>query len=229
MKKDLTRRQFVALGALALAGCATSEPEPAAEPTHEEPAEQEPMPTEEPEPTPTESAGKTGALVLVFSRAGENYNVGVVGRGNTAVIADLLAEQTGADLFELEPAVAYPEDYDECCDVALEEKNEGARPELVALPDLSSYETVFLGFPCWWGDIPMPVYTAIEALDWNGKTICPFNTHEGSGESGMFSTLEAVCEGATVTDGLTVRGQDAQNDREGTRAEVDAWLSELGM
>ncbi|MCR4871340.1 MAG: hypothetical protein K5859_08595, partial [Atopobiaceae bacterium] len=89
--------------------------------------------------------------------------------------------------------------------------------------------TIFFGFPCWWGDLPMPVYTAIEALDWNGKTICPFNTHEGSGEAGMFSTLEAVCEGATVTDGLTVRGQDAQNDREGTQSKVDAWLSELGM
>lgn len=226
-KKDLTRRQFVALGTLALAGCATSEPEPAAEPAPEEPAESEP--TAEPEPTPTESAGNTGALALVFSRAGENYNVGVVDRGNTAIIADILVERTGADLFELEPAVAYPEGYDECCDLALAEKNEGARPELVVLPDLTSYETVFLGFPCWWGDIPMPVYTAIEALDWNGKTICPFNTHEGSGESGMFSTLEAVCEGATVTSGLTVRGQDAQNDREGTQAEVDSWLSELGM
>ena len=225
--KNLTRRQFVALGTLALAGCATSEPEPAAEPTTEETVE--PEPTTELEPTPAESAGNTGTLVLVFSRAGENYNVGVVERGNTAIIADILVERTGADLFELEPAAAYPEDYDECCDLALAEKNEGARPELVALPDLTTYNTIFLGFPCWWGDIPMPVYTAIEALDWNGKTICPFNTHEGSGESGMFSTLEAVCEGATVTDGLTVRGQDAQNDREGTRAEVDAWLSELGM
>ena len=101
--------------------------------------------------------------------------------------------------------------------------------KLAALPDLAPYSTIFFGFPCWWGDLPMPVYTAIEALDWNGKTICPFNTHEGSGEAGMFSTLEAVCGGATVTAGLTVRGQDAQNDREGTQAEVDSWLAELGM
>ena len=125
-KKDLTRRQFVALGTLALAGCATSEPEPAAEPAPEETVEPEPttepMPTEEPEPTPAESAGNTGTLVLVFSRAGENYNVGVVERGNTAIIADILVERTGADLFELEPAAAYPEDYDECCDLALAEK-----------------------------------------------------------------------------------------------------------
>ena len=225
--KDLTRRQFLALGALALAGCSTSETEPVEETEADEaPAEPETSAEPSPEPAPADAAS---TLVLVFSRAGDNYNVGVVERGNTAVIADMLAERTGADLFELEPVVAYPEDYDECCDVALEEKNAGARPELVALPDLAAYDRVFFGFPVWWGDIPMPVYTAIEALDWNGKVICPFNTHEGSGEAGMFATLAQVCAGATVTEGLTVRGQDAQNDREGTQAAVDAWLAGLGL
>lgn len=88
------------------------------------------------------------------------------------------------------------------------------RPELKALPDLAAYDTIFFGFPVWWGDIPMPVYTAIEALDWTGKTIAPFNTHEGSGSAGMFETLARVCAGATVLDGLTVQGSTAQNQRD---------------
>ena len=232
----ISRRAFIeaAGAAILLAGCSSQqqEPEPAEQPAEPETApvaEPEPEPEPEPESEPTTAGSPSGMLVLYFSRADENYNVGVIEEGNTAVIAKMIASRTGADLFELVPVEPYPEDYEECCDVALDEKNRGARPELVALPDLSSYSTIFLGFPCWWGDLPMPVYTAIEALDWNGKTICPFNTHEGSGEAGMFSTLEAVCEGATLTDGLTMRGQDAQNDREGTQAEVDNWLSELGM
>ena len=226
----ITRRAFIeaAGAALLLAGCSSQqEPEPEAETPAEPEAAPEQEPASEPEPEATPEGAST--LVLYFSRADENYNVGVIDEGNTAVIAKMIASRTGADLFELVPVEPYPESYQECCDVALDEKNRGARPELVALPDLAPYSTIFFGFPCWWGDLPMPVYTAIEALDWNGKTICPFNTHEGSGEAGMFSTLEAVCEGATVTAGLTVRGQDAQNDREGTQAEVDAWLTELGM
>ncbi|MBQ3338009.1 MAG: hypothetical protein IJG82_00180 [Atopobiaceae bacterium] len=226
-EKNLTRRELLALGALTLAGCSSQQQEP--EPEEQPAAEPEPESEPSPEPEPTGAGSPSGTLVLYFSRADENYNVGVISEGNTAVIAKMIASRTGADLFELVPVEPYPEGYQECCDVALDEKNRGARPELAALPDLAPYSTIFFGFPCWWGDLPMPVYTAIEALDWNGKTICPFNTHEGSGEAGMFSTLEAVCDGATVTAGLTVRGQDAQNDREGTQAEVDSWLSELGM
>jgi len=220
----LSRRQFLALSALALAGCSSQQQDAAPETPAEQPEEPEVQPDAAPDP---EIPATAGALVLYFSRADENYNVGVIDEGNTAVMAKMIAQRIGADLFELVPVEPYPESYQECCDVALDEKNAGARPQLEALPDLTPYSTVFLGFPCWWGDIPMPVYTAIEALGWNGKTICPFNTHEGSGDAGMFSTLETVCQGATVADGLTIRGQDAQNDREGTQAEVDTWISGL--
>ena len=234
-----SRRVFLKMAAtggaaLLLAACGGGSGQPAADESEGEAAEPE-APTAEPEaatePAPADadqSSGTAGALVLFFSRAGENYNVGVVDEGNTAVMAKMIAERTGADLFELVPVEAYPEGYDDCCDVTLDEKNAGARPEVEALPDVSGYDTIYLGFPCWWGDLPMPVYTALEALDFGGKTICPFNTHEGSGEAGMFSTVAAVCAGAAVTEGLTVRGQDAQNDREGTQAKVDTWLSELG-
>ena len=224
----LTRRTFIeaAAATLALAGCSQQDaaPEPEPEPEQDAPAE----PEAEPEPEPDAPASESGALVLYFSRADENYNVGVIEEGNTAVIAKMIAERTGADLFELVPKEPYPESYDECCDVALEEKNRGARPELEALPDLTSYGTVFLGFPCWWGDLPMCVYTAIEALTWEGKTIHPFNTHEGSGESGMFSTLAVTCTGSSVTEGLTMTGSTAQNEREEAASQVEAWLAGLG-
>ena len=165
--------------------------------------------------------------MLVFSRAGENYGVGTVEVGNTMVLAQMIAEKIGADLFEIERATPYPEGYDACCDEALEEQRASARPELAVLPDISGYETVYFGFPCWWGDLPMPVYTAVEALDWNGKTISPFNTHAGSGEAGMFSTLASKCSGATVTDGLTMSGETAQNDRPSAESGVDSWLASL--
>ncbi|MEE0026605.1 MAG: flavodoxin [Atopobiaceae bacterium] len=167
------------------------------------------------------------SLVLVFSRADENYGVGTVEVGNTMVLAQMIAEKTGADLFEIERSTAYPASYDACCDEALEEQRADARPELKAMPDIADYDTVYFGFPCWWGDLPMPVYTAIEALDWSGKTISPFNTHAGSGESGMFSTLADKCTGATVTSGLTLSGETAQNNRVEAAAGVDSWLSSL--
>ena len=163
--------------------------------------------------------------MLVFSRAGENYGVGTVEVGNTMVLAQMIAEKTGAELFELERATPYSESYDACCDEAMDEKNADARPELKALPDVSGYDTVYFGFPCWWGDMPMPVYTAIEALDWSGKEIRPFNTHAGSGDAGMFDTLASKCSGATVTDGLTIAGTTAQNDRDAAESQVETWLA----
>ena len=169
----------------------------------------------------------SASLVLVFSRAGENYGVGAVEVGNTMVLARMIAEKTGADLLEIERAEPYPEAYNACCDEALEEKNSSARPELATMPDLSGYDAVYLGFPCWWGDMPMPVYTAIEALDWNGKTIYPFNTHAGSGAAGMFGTVARICAGATVTSGLTMAGTTAQNDRDAAESQVDDWLASL--
>lgn len=173
------------------------------------------------------AASKSGSLVLVFSRADENYVVGTIEVGNTMVLAQMIAEKTGADLFEIERVTAYPAGYDDCCDEALEEQRAGARPELKALPDITGYDTIYFGFPCWWGDLPMPVYTAVEALDWNGKTISPFNTHEGSGESGMFSTLASKCAGATVTAGLTMTGETAQNNRSEAESQIDSWLASL--
>lgn len=169
-------------------------------------------------------AAAANAIVIYFSRAGENYGVGVVEQGNTAVLAEMVAARTGSELFEISPIIAYPEGYDECCDVALEEKNAGARPAYVGDVDLASYKTVYLGYPIWWGDLPMCVYTFLEAHDWAGKDILPFCTHAGSGVSGTDRNIANTCAGATVGSPLATAGTTAQNDRETAESDVAAWL-----
>ena len=171
-----------------------------------------------------------GALVTYFSHAGENYNVGVVEEGNTAKLAKVIAEQTGADLFEIVPVVDYPQSYDECLEVATAEQREGARPEYVGdVENWEQYDTVFIGYPIWWGEIPNIVYTFMEKHDFAGKTVIPFNTHEGSGQSHSQRDIENALPDATVLQGLAVRGATAQNDADATAKAVSDWLSGLGM
>lgn len=171
-----------------------------------------------------------GALVTYFSHAGENYNVGVIEEGNTAKLAKVIAEQTGADLFEIVPVVDYPQSYDECLEVATAEQREGARPEYVGdVENWEQYDTVFIGYPIWWGEIPNIVYTFMENHDFAGKTVIPFNTHEGSGQSHSQRDIENALPDATVLQGLAVRGATAQNDADATAKAVSDWLSGLGM
>ena len=170
-------------------------------------------------------------LVIYFSRTGEQYNVGVIDKGNTAIVAEMIAEMTGADLFEVLPIDDhYPMTYNELTEVASEEKNADARPEYQGeLPDLSGYSTIFVGAPVWWGDWPMIMYTVFENNDFSGKPLVPFSTHEGSGLSGFDKKLEKACPDATVADGLGIRGADAQNDQEKVKEAVSEWLSKLGF
>ena len=171
-----------------------------------------------------------GALVTYFSHAGENYNVGVVEEGNTAKLAKVIAEQTGAELFEIVPVVDYPQSYDECLEVATAEQREGARPEYVGdIENWDQYDTVFIGYPIWWGEIPNIVYTFMESHDFAGKTVIPFNTHEGSGQSHSQRDIVNTLPDATVLQGLAVRGATAQNDADATAKAVTDWLSGLGM
>lgn len=177
---------------------------------------------EEPQATPSGDQ-----LILVFSRAGENYGVGNVEVGNTMVVAQMIQEKTGAELIEIEPVNPYPVNYDETTELAKTEQDENARPAISTLPDLSGYKTVFLGFPIWWGDAPMPFYTAVEGIDWNGKTVAPFCTHAGSQDAGLFQKLKSICKGADVLSGLSIQGTTAQNDRSEAEADVDEWLASL--
>ena len=149
-------------------------------------------------------------LVIYFSRSGENYFGGElknIEKGNTEVIAEYIQEFTSCDLFKVEPAVAYPDDYMKCIDVAQKEQQEDARPELKdALADISEYDTIYIGFPNWWGTLPMPMWTQLEQLDFAGKAVKPFVTHEGSGFGSAQRDLKKLCEGADIKKGLSVQG-----------------------
>ena len=173
----------------------------------------------------------SGALVVYFSRTGEQYTVGVIDKGNTAIVAEMIAEETGADLFEVLPVDDhYPMTYTELTDVAKQEQNDNARPEYEGeVPDLSAYDTIFIGAPVWWGDWPMIMYTFFEknAEGLSGKKLVPFSTHEGSGLSGFDRKLEAACPNSTILDGLAIRGNDCQNKQDSVQSEVSDWLSGL--
>ena len=171
-----------------------------------------------------------GVLVTYFSHAGENYNVGVIEEGNTAKLAKVIAAQAGAELFEIVPVVDYPHSYDECLEVATAEQREGARPEYVGdVENWEQYDTIFIGYPIWWGEIPNIVYTFMENHDFAGKTVIPFNTHEGSGQSHSQRDIVNTLPDATVLQGLAVRGATAQNDADATGKAVSDWLGGLGI
>lgn len=166
-------------------------------------------------------------LVAFFSRAGENYAVGNITKGNTHIIAEMIAETTSGEEFRIEPLTPYPDEYKACVDLAKQELNAKARPEIRDDIRVEDYDVIFIGYPNWWGDMPMPVYTFIEKHNWQGKTVIPFCTHEGSGLGGTAAKLAQACVGATVLNGLAVRGKTAQNSREEARKAVTAWLSSL--
>ena len=173
------------------------------------------------------SSGKR-ALVVYFSRADENYNVGVIEKGNTRILAEMIAEATGADTFEIKPVKPYPKEYAPTTERAKKEKNENARPEIVGtMPDVSGYDTIFLGYPIWWGDLPMACYTFFDKVKLEGKTIAPFCTHEGSGLSGTDRYIADATK-AKVTEALVMTGETAQKSQGEAKKEVSAWLKKLG-
>ena len=166
-------------------------------------------------------------LVVYFSRADENYTVNTIEVGNTELLAKAIIAKTGADEFKIEPKVPYPADYMSCVDLATKEKEENARPEYIGDIDITDYGTIFLGYPIWWGDLPMIVYSFLDNHDFTGKTVIPFNTHEGSGNSGTYNSLQAKLPNATLKgDGFNMTGSTARTD-DGIK-KLDNWLNGLG-
>ena len=173
--------------------------------------------------------GGSKMLVAYFSLAGEQYGVGVIEEGNTSIIAHMIAEQTGADLFEIKAVNPYPTSYNELLDVSRKEMSDKARPEIADTVDnMDDYDTVFIGYPNWWGDMPMIVYNFLESYNLSGKTIVPFCTHGGSGLSGTERTIEDIT-GGTMADGFAIAGMTAQNDRDTAKSKVTEWLKEGGF
>lgn len=170
---------------------------------------------------------KQKTLVAFFSRADENYAVGYIKKGNTHIVAEMIAAETEADMFHIETINPYPANYNECIKVAKREKQSKARPEIKGDVRVEDYDVIFLGYPNWWGEMPMAVYTFIEKHNWQNKIVIPFCTHEGSGLSGTERRIQSACEGATVMKGIAIRGYTAQNEQETTRKTVQTWIKGL--
>ena len=170
------------------------------------------------------------SIVVYFSRAGENYDVGDIKEGNTAKVAKVIAELTGSPTYEIKEAVPYPKNYRECVLLAKKEVNAKARPAVKEpLQDLSDYSIIFLGYPNWWGDCPMVVYTFLEKSKIDGKTILPFCTHAGSGLGATARKLATTFPKAKVEqNGFALKGIVAQKDAAKTKSEVETWLRSLG-
>ena len=176
-----------------------------------------------------QTEGGSNMLVAYFSLAGEQYGVGVIEEGNTSIIAHMIAEQTGADLFEIEAVTPYPTSHSELLDVSRQEMANNARPEIAGtVNNMDDYDTIFIGYPNWWGDMPMIVYNFLESYDLSGKTIIPFCTHGGSGLSNTEATIADIT-GGTMKDGFAIPGTTAQNDRDTARSKVADWLREDGF
>jgi flavodoxin len=146
--------------------------------------------------------------------------------GSTEYIAKVIQETTDGDLFEIKTVQQYPASHSPLIAQAREEQDAGARPALATkIENLDLYDIVFVGYPNWWGDLPMPLYTFLEEYDFKGKIIAPFNSHGGSGLSNTVNTIKSLQPEATVVAGFTVSRNnvgDAKND-------VIAWLKEIGI
>lgn len=152
-------------------------------------------------------------LIAYYSRAGQNYVSGAIknlARGNTEIVAEFIQKAVGGELFKIDTVKNYPVDYTECTEVAKDELRAKARPELKNyLDSLAEYDTIFLGYPIWWGAPPMAVATFLEHYDFAGKKVIPFATHEGSGLGGSVGFIKKIIPAANVKSGLAIQGASA--------------------
>ena len=163
-------------------------------------------------------------LIVYYSRKGENYWNGTIKnleKGNTEIVAEVIADATGGDLFEVETVKTYPADYYACIDEAKAELRSGGRPKVKAYAEnMDGYDTVFVGYPNWWGTMPMAMFTFLEHYDLSGKRIIPFCTNEGSGMGSSERDLKKICKGEKVESGLSIHGAEAAQ----SRVKVEAWV-----
>lgn len=150
-------------------------------------------------------------------------------KGNTEIIAEMIKDITGAELFKVEAAKEYPYNYRQCTDVALQEKNENARPELKKyLDNIDEYEVIYIGYPNWWGTMPMPMFTQLEKLDFTGKIIKPFATNAGwLGHT--FQEIQKLCPDSKVEKGMNIVFTENYNENQLVTSldEVVKWIQEL--
>ena len=170
------------------------------------------------------SKSMSKSIVIFFSHAGDNYSVGNIEVGNTKIVADYISEITGADQFEI---VTHKYDgmaYTPLIKLAQEEADNGELPPYEGeAPDLSQYDTVFIGGPVWWGTYPQVMFTLFRDINLDGKTVIPFTTHEGSGLANCVSDVKAAFPGATVKGQFSIYGHEVRTGR----AQVEKWLKGL--
>jgi flavodoxin len=169
------------------------------------------------------------SLIAYFSRKGNNYVGGSIVSlpiGNTEVIAKKIQELTGSNLFQIQTVKSYPEDYTETTNVAQKELRENARPELTEIvDDIDSYDVIYIGYPNWWGTMPMAVFTFLESCNFSGKTIIPYCTHEGSGMGSSERDIKKLCQNAKVLSGLAIQGGSVGR----ADKDVENWLKKLDL
>ncbi len=146
--------------------------------------------------------------------------------GNTQYVAYIIQENTGADIFRIEPVTPYPMDHAELEEIVTEEKRNNAMPEIASeIEHLEQYDTIFLGYPNWYSDMPRIIYSFLEQYDLSGKTIIPFVTSGGSGFSNTIQTItEQEPDATVVTDGLSISRTEVQDAKQ----EIIQWVNELG-
>ena len=183
------------------------------EPPAEEPAEE---PSEEPAESETPTAGDSSSVLIAYFSWS----------GNTEQVARIIQQETGGDLFEIAPATENTDDYNELLDIAQQEQSDNARPELAGqVENWEQYDTIFVGYPNWWSDAPMAVYTFLESYDWDGKTLIPFNTSASGGFGRSLSALEESAVGASILEGISFTERNLGD----AQSEVAAWLDELDL
>lgn len=161
------------------------------------------------------TTGGKNMLIVYFSHS-----------GHTRRLASCIQRLTGGDLAEIRPLAPYPQDYDAVVEMAKQEQRRNARPAIAPMqPDPADYDTLFLGYPNWWGTFPMPVFTFLESHPVGGRTLVPFCTHEGSRLGKSEQDLRRLCPQARLLKGFEVRGSRV----DGAEPSVKAWLSELGL
>ena len=169
-------------------------------------------------------------LIAYFSRTGEEYGIGNITKGNTAIVAEIIAQKTGGTLFEIKPVTPYPTSYEDCKRVASREKAINSRPKFIGgVENFSQYTTIFIGYPIWYGAYPQIIATFLEANDFGGKKIVPFCTHGGSGLSSTDQNISLACPSAKVLQGFAITGSAAQNNRAQTESTVEKNLARLGL